>query len=87
MLLCIDELVGVYYLLFFLILRPDESSMVLVAHDVMTMNSLLIETAGMIRDIYYRIFCIWLCLSRSHSMILFFFSWKENKEQRNATSP
>ena len=74
MLLCIAELVDVYYLLSFLILRSHESSMVLVAHDVMTMNSLLIETAGMIRDIYYRIFCIWLCLSRSHSMILFFFS-------------
>ena len=62
MLLCIAELVGVYYLLSFLILRPHESSMVLVTHDVMTMNSLLIETAGMIRDIYYRIF-VYGCVS------------------------
>ena len=36
--------------------------MVLVPHDVMTMNSLLIETAGMIRDIYYRIF-VYGCVS------------------------
>ena len=62
MLLCIAELVGVYYLLSFLILRSHESSMVLVPHDVMTMNSLLIETAGMIRDIYYRIF-VYGCVS------------------------
>ena len=62
MLLCIDELAGVYYLLSFLILRPHEFSMVLVGHDVMTLNSLLIETVGMIRDIYYRIF-VYGCVS------------------------
>ena len=62
MLLCIAELAGVYYLLSFLILRSHESSMVLVPHDVMTMHSLLIETAGMIRDIYYRIF-VYGCVS------------------------
>ena len=62
MLLCIDELVGGYYLLSFLILRPHEFSMVLVGHDVMTLNSLLIETAGMIRDIYYSIF-VYGCVS------------------------
>ena len=62
MLLCIAELVDVYYLLSFLILRSHESSMVLIPHDVMTMHSLLIETAGMIRDIYYRIF-VYGCVS------------------------